>query len=629
MNLPVAPVSFDLLRRQQARIRGLVRRLAGPDEVDDVEQEVWVAALERPPRAWVALPAWVTTTVRNMVAKRRRSASRRAAREQAAASPESLPSSAELVTRVELEEFVLRCVRELPEPEREVVLLRFFEEMPTAAVAARLGLGESTARARLQRAIERLRARLDKRAGSRRRWMRVLAPWSVAAAGSTLVAVKSAAIVAAIAAGVGLAFVATLDEKLPVASKTFYVGADGAIVEGEPPPDAAEPERAPEPALVESKPASPFPDPEAERLGVPGRVRFAVVDAASGATLRDVTVRLLSEARFGTIDAPDVVDRALSAGTWEMVVLRDGYEPETRAGVVIRAGVTTDLGIVALERGRGGIEGKLRCDGVAGGTPRFVELRGAGRSPCPRCGLGEECCGYAWDLSLVRVGEDGRFRFSGLAAGTYFVRPYDERPRLQPTLRVELARDERRELDVTLAAPVTLRFETLDALGAPFVGLWASDREERAEPIHVDLEVDGVRTGFDATPDVADLRRALGPPLRLGEAVAEPEVGAFASRRSTQIFHWSARVDRERAADDTLLPPVETPFYGKLELGCGRLGPNRYFVRELPACRVSVRAHCGELVADDLELDLDELVRAAAAEGSEPTIRLLFRAREP
>ena len=78
-------------------------------------------------------------------------------------------------------------------------------------------------------------------------------------------------------------------------------------------------------------------------------------------------------------------------------------------------------------------------------------------------------------------------------------------------------------------------------------------------------------------------------------------------------------MDEERTADASLLPPPPTPGYGHLELGCARLGPNRYLVQQLPACRIHWTAHCGPFVADELDVDLGDPRR--------PEIVLVFRRR--
>lgn len=51
---------------------------------------------------------------------------------------------------------------ELPEADRDAILLRYFENRPFAEVGARLGLAENAARMRVDRAVDKLRARLGR-----------------------------------------------------------------------------------------------------------------------------------------------------------------------------------------------------------------------------------------------------------------------------------------------------------------------------------------------------------------------------------------------------------------------------------------------------------------------------------
>ena len=53
-----------------------------------------------------------------------------------------------------------RAFRALSARQREVFVLRFIEELPTAQVAATLGLGEGSVKRHLFRAIRRLRVAL-------------------------------------------------------------------------------------------------------------------------------------------------------------------------------------------------------------------------------------------------------------------------------------------------------------------------------------------------------------------------------------------------------------------------------------------------------------------------------------
>lgn len=62
--------------------------------------------------------------------------------------------------REELEQRVARCLAELPEADREVLVLRHFSDLPFREIAELLGVPLGTALARAHRAAERLRARL-------------------------------------------------------------------------------------------------------------------------------------------------------------------------------------------------------------------------------------------------------------------------------------------------------------------------------------------------------------------------------------------------------------------------------------------------------------------------------------
>ncbi len=55
------------------------------------------------------------------------------------------------------------AMHELSEPDREAILLRFFEGRSLAEVGAAIGLAENSARMRVERALEKLRVRLARR----------------------------------------------------------------------------------------------------------------------------------------------------------------------------------------------------------------------------------------------------------------------------------------------------------------------------------------------------------------------------------------------------------------------------------------------------------------------------------
>ncbi len=152
--------------------RRLAAQLVGDTDRDDVAQEAMAAALSKPPRDPGAGRAFVASIVRRVAGRTRRRRSRRQRRERAVARPESVSAADELAAAMELHRMVVDEVMQLPAPQREVVLLRFVEDLSAREVAARLGLPLETVRTRLKRALALLRGRLD---GRIRDWRAILA----------------------------------------------------------------------------------------------------------------------------------------------------------------------------------------------------------------------------------------------------------------------------------------------------------------------------------------------------------------------------------------------------------------------------------------------------------------------
>ena len=112
-------------------IRGVARELVLDDSTaDDVVQQTWLAAIEKPPPAKVSRPrAWLAGIVRNLAKQGAREQTRRASRERRSAQPEKLPSADELVAVAELQKRVVQAVLDLREPYRATLLLRYFEDL--------------------------------------------------------------------------------------------------------------------------------------------------------------------------------------------------------------------------------------------------------------------------------------------------------------------------------------------------------------------------------------------------------------------------------------------------------------------------------------------------------------------
>jgi RNA polymerase sigma-70 factor (ECF subfamily) len=155
--------------------RGLV---LDEGEAEDLVQQALVEVAERRPDRPRSLFGWLRSVVQNQARKAHRSQLRRRGRELAAARPERLTATpADVVERAEMHRLVVDRVLALPEPYREAVLLRYFEELSAAEVAERQDVPLATARTRLQRGLERLRRELDAvHGGDRGQWLSALLP---------------------------------------------------------------------------------------------------------------------------------------------------------------------------------------------------------------------------------------------------------------------------------------------------------------------------------------------------------------------------------------------------------------------------------------------------------------------
>jgi len=146
--------SEALYRRYSGWIYRLAWRFTGDRDLAlDVLQETFAYLLTKPPR--LTLTSKMTTflypTVKNLAIAARRKARRYASDEQVILSlpsrDEDTPSRAELAA----------ALSALPEAQREVLLMRFVDDMELREIAAALKIPEGTVNSRLHYALEALR----------------------------------------------------------------------------------------------------------------------------------------------------------------------------------------------------------------------------------------------------------------------------------------------------------------------------------------------------------------------------------------------------------------------------------------------------------------------------------------
>lgn len=173
-------VEIDDAVAQAAWVRRLALALVrDAHQADDVAQEAWLAFLRKQPDSSSSLVGWFRGVIRNLVRTRSREVRGQSFHEIEAAPAELRDEDdpARALERLETQESLLRAVRELAEPYRTVVLLRWFEGLEPAEVARRTGAPLRTVHTRTSRALAMLRERLDRAShGDRTSWMSAWMP---------------------------------------------------------------------------------------------------------------------------------------------------------------------------------------------------------------------------------------------------------------------------------------------------------------------------------------------------------------------------------------------------------------------------------------------------------------------
>lgn len=146
------------------RIWWEVRQYARDDDhADDLLQDCWQTILERLHRysGRGSFAGWAIAVSRNVCRMRLRQAKRASARETILEGPgtvlDSAPNPDEELELRERREVLYRAIGQLPDREREAVVLRMLEERSTAETARAMGVSRSVARSLVQRAVYRMR----------------------------------------------------------------------------------------------------------------------------------------------------------------------------------------------------------------------------------------------------------------------------------------------------------------------------------------------------------------------------------------------------------------------------------------------------------------------------------------
>ena len=189
-------------------LRRLARALVADDHIaEDLSQDAWLAAIERPARRR-SMRAWLATVLRNRVrdTHRRNDAAARAHAEVAQGTEDD-----DNADRMRVLREVLDALDALDVADRDLLLARYLDGRRAVDLAPHYGVPASTIRSRIQRTLERVRTRLDVEEGGRHGWCAILMPMAgltaktAAAAVTTASATVTAATTTSTAGATGLA----------------------------------------------------------------------------------------------------------------------------------------------------------------------------------------------------------------------------------------------------------------------------------------------------------------------------------------------------------------------------------------------------------------------------------------
>jgi len=163
--------AFDVLvARWEDRIRGAAYRFLGSeDEARDVAQETFLkaykslASFKREARFSSWLYQIATNLCRDRLRRRktRPQVSLEALEETGPVIVETRPGADERLVASDLARAVRRAIHALPEEQREVVILKEYQELTFLEIAQALDLPVSTVKTRLYRGLAQLRQRLE------------------------------------------------------------------------------------------------------------------------------------------------------------------------------------------------------------------------------------------------------------------------------------------------------------------------------------------------------------------------------------------------------------------------------------------------------------------------------------
>jgi RNA polymerase sigma-70 factor (ECF subfamily) len=150
---------------QQAVFRLCYLLLGDPDDAEDTAQETFVRAWKHLQRFDPTRPLrpWLLSIASNLSSNRRRSAARYLSALMRGFRAEPPPAAVEEKSLQQIEASDLwRAVQRLHEADQQIIYLRYFLDLSVAETAETLNIAEGTVKSRLSRALEKLRAAMQR-----------------------------------------------------------------------------------------------------------------------------------------------------------------------------------------------------------------------------------------------------------------------------------------------------------------------------------------------------------------------------------------------------------------------------------------------------------------------------------
>jgi RNA polymerase sigma-70 factor (ECF subfamily) len=168
----------ELVNRYRRQLFGFIINMAGQAvDADEIFQEVWIKAIKKidtyTDRNFLA---WLIRIARNLVIDKWRASKRLVnmddanGQSYAERTPAPGPTPAGKVAGTDLRRDVAAAIEELPEEQKEVVLMRLEAELPFKEIAKIQGVSINTALARMQYGLQKLREMLQDDYGTEVAW---------------------------------------------------------------------------------------------------------------------------------------------------------------------------------------------------------------------------------------------------------------------------------------------------------------------------------------------------------------------------------------------------------------------------------------------------------------------------